>query len=69
MVKAVDSFQRNWLITEYRATFKKVSLEWLGGSLVNTTGKLPSRRATKLYTFLVLLNTQYDWLTVKPPSH
>ena len=26
--------------------------------------RLASRRATKLYTFLVLLNTQYDWRAI-----
>ena len=33
---------------------KRVSLEWLGGSPVALTDEPPSRRAAKLYTFLVL---------------
>ena len=38
VVKAVDSFQIGET-TEYRATFREASIEWLGGSSVNTTGE------------------------------
>ena len=51
-----------WLVSQFR----EVSLEWLGCSLVNATSKPPSRRATELYTFLVLLNTQYGWRALEP---
>ena len=44
-----------WLVSQ----FKEVSLKWLGGSCVNANGEQPSRRATKLYTFLVLTFTFY----------
>lgn len=54
-----------WLVSQ----FKEVFLEWLGGSFVNATGEPPSRRTTRLYTFLVLLNTRHDWRAVEPPSH
>ena len=64
VVKAVDSFQIGET-TEYRATFREASIEWLGGSSVNTTGEPPNYRIIYLH---VLLNIQYDWRAVKPPS-